>query len=282
MGPFELLDLTGLDVSVPVMESIHAQYYGDDRYRPAALARSRMAAGLLGRKSMQGFYRYESGEALKVRPRLAKPSGPTDVCAWWPSSGRGALPQRVLDLLRDVRKSADPTRADVVLVAPLGEDLSSAIHDMWLDPSKAVGVDPLFSGPHGVTLMRSPASTIRAVDAASCIFAAQNIPAYVVCDSPGFVAPRVIACIVNLACEMAQQGIALPADLDAAARLGLGYPVGPFEWGDRIGAKHILDVLKGLHATFGDQRYRPAPWLVRRARLGLPLSTPDADLITTH
>ena len=63
MGPFELLDLTGLDVSVPVMESIHTQYYGDDRYRPAALARTRMAAGLLGRKSKEGFYRYEGGAA---------------------------------------------------------------------------------------------------------------------------------------------------------------------------------------------------------------------------
>jgi 3-hydroxybutyryl-CoA dehydrogenase len=71
MGPFELLDLTGLDVSVPVMESIHTQYYGDDRYRPVALARTRMAAGLLGRKSKEGFYRYD-GSARSPR---AKPAG---------------------------------------------------------------------------------------------------------------------------------------------------------------------------------------------------------------
>ena len=96
-----------------------------------------------------------------------------------------------------------------------------------------------------------------------------------VADSPGYVAPRVVACIVNLACEMAQQGIATPADLDAAVRLGLGYPTGPFEWGDRLGAARILAVLQGLHDTFGDQRYRPSPWLVRRARLSLPLSAPD-------
>jgi 3-hydroxybutyryl-CoA dehydrogenase len=88
----------------------------------------------------------------------------------------------------------------------------------------------------------------------------------------------VLACIVNLACEMAQQGIASPTDLDMALRLGLGYPAGPFEWGDRIGADRILEILQGLQGTFGDQRYRPSPWLARRARLSLPLSAPDRAL----
>jgi 3-hydroxybutyryl-CoA dehydrogenase len=74
---------------------------------------------------------------------------------------------------------------------------------------------------------------------------------------------------------MSQQGIASPADIDIAVKLGLGYPAGPFEWGDRLGAKRVLAVMQGLYATFGDQRYRPSPWLVRRAHLSLPLSAPD-------
>ena len=111
--------------------------------------------------------------------------------------------------------------------------------------------------------------------AARAAFEAQGIPVHAIADSPGYVAPRLVACIVNLASEMAQQGIASPADIDASVRLGLGYPAGPFEWGDRLGALRVLQILQGLQATFGDQRYRPSPWLVRRARLGLPLSTPD-------
>ncbi|MFZ2911424.1 MAG: 3-hydroxyacyl-CoA dehydrogenase NAD-binding domain-containing protein, partial [Candidatus Desulfobacillus denitrificans] len=47
MGPFELLDLTGLDVSHPVMESIYHQYYEEPRYRPSVLAAQRLAGGLL-------------------------------------------------------------------------------------------------------------------------------------------------------------------------------------------------------------------------------------------
>jgi 3-hydroxybutyryl-CoA dehydrogenase len=275
MGPFELLDLTGLDVSVPVMESIHAQYYGDDRYRPVALARTRMTAGLLGRKSKEGFYHYEGGAAQGQVPQPAVESDATEVSVWWPTDGADALPADVASLIPAGRRNADPNQADVILVAPVGPDLSTTVAEMAIDAGKTLAIDPIFSGKAGVTLMASPATSPRAVEAARQLFAAQSIPTYVVADSPGYVAPRVVACIVNLACEMAQQGIASPADLDAAVRLGLGYPSGPFEWGDRVGPKRILAILQGLHDTFGDQRYRPSPWLVRRAHLSLPLSAPD-------
>ncbi|MEM3503718.1 MAG: 3-hydroxyacyl-CoA dehydrogenase NAD-binding domain-containing protein, partial [Nitrososphaeria archaeon] len=48
MGPFELLDLTGADVTHPVTESIYNQFYQDPKYRPSYLLRLRMFAGLLG------------------------------------------------------------------------------------------------------------------------------------------------------------------------------------------------------------------------------------------
>jgi 3-hydroxybutyryl-CoA dehydrogenase len=275
MGPFELLDLTGLDVSVPVMESIHAQYYGDDRYRPVALARTRMAAGLLGRKSKEGFYRYEGGTAQEQVWQPAAEADATEVSVWWPTDGAVALPTDVASLLPAGRRSSDPDQADVILLAPLGPDLSTTVAEMGIDAGKTLAIDPVFSSKTGVTLMASPATASKAVVAARRLFAAEGIPTYVVADSPGYVAPRVVACIVNLACEMAQQGVASPADLDVAVRLGLGYPSGPFEWGDRICPKRILAVLQGLYDTFGDQRYRPSPWLVRRANLSLPLSAPD-------
>lgn len=273
MGPFELLDLTGLDVSVPVMESIHAQYYGDDRYRPVALARTRMVAGLLGRKTGQGFYTYKAGTQQQPPAQPAAPA--VQATLWWPDTGPGALPASLASLLPADARRMDPKEADVLLLAPLGRDLSTTVADLALDPTKAIAIDPLFGGASGVTLMASPATDDATVKRAQGIFARLGIASFVIADSPGYVAPRLIACIVNLACEMAQQGIAAPADIDQAARLGLGYPAGPFEWGDRLGAPRVLEVLNGLYACFGDQRYRPSAWLVRRARLGLPLLTLD-------
>ena len=274
MGPFELLDLTGLDVSVPVMESIHAQYYGDDRYRPVVLARTRLLAGLLGRKSGQGFYSYSDSGALP--PFMPQSTAPlNESTLWWPTEGPAALPESIAALFPADRRTAAAHQADVIVLAPLRRDLSTTAAELQLDPAKAIAVDPLFGGPAGVTMMTCPGTASATVDAARAIFSAQSIPAFVIADSPGYVAPRVVACIVNLACEMAQQGVASPADIDVAARLGLGYPAGPFEWGDRIGVNRLLEILQGLHATFGDQRYRPSPWLVRRALLSLPLSAPD-------
>jgi 3-hydroxybutyryl-CoA dehydrogenase len=59
MGPFELLDLIGLDISLSVLDVLHAEN-GDESCRPAPLLRQMVAAERLGRKSGQGFYDYSS------------------------------------------------------------------------------------------------------------------------------------------------------------------------------------------------------------------------------
>jgi len=58
MGPLTLADFIGLDVCLAIMEVLH-EGLGDDKYRPCPLLRKMVAAGQLGRKTRQGFYRYE-------------------------------------------------------------------------------------------------------------------------------------------------------------------------------------------------------------------------------
>jgi len=59
MGPFELADLVGLDVSLEVAETLFREF-GDPKYRPSVLLRRLVDAGHLGRKTGQGFYEYAS------------------------------------------------------------------------------------------------------------------------------------------------------------------------------------------------------------------------------
>jgi len=123
--------------------------------------------------------------------------------------------------------------------------------------------------------MTTPVTDPAVRDAAHGLLASDGVPVTVIHDSPGFIAPRVVAQVVNVACDIAQQGIATPEDIDRAVTLGLGYRQGPLAMGDAIGPARILALLQGLLAFYGDPRYRPSPWLTRRARLAVPLSTPE-------
>jgi 3-hydroxybutyryl-CoA dehydrogenase len=57
--------------------------------------------------------------------------------------------------------------------------------------------------------------------------------------------------------------------------LGLSYPRGPLAMGDAVGAAKILAVLEAMHDVYQEPRYRPSPWLRRRAKLGVSLLTTE-------
>lgn len=62
MGPFELLDLIGLDVNFAVTQSIYEAYFHEPRFRPVPSQQRRVAANRLGRKTGRGFYDYPGGK----------------------------------------------------------------------------------------------------------------------------------------------------------------------------------------------------------------------------
>lgn len=89
----------------------------------------------------------------------------------------------------------------------------------------------------------------------------------VVADQAGLITPRVICMIINEAYLTLAEGIATREDIDLAMKLGTNYPFGPFEWGDRIGLRHIANVLLAAREESGDDRYRPAPLLLEQSGL---------------
>jgi 3-hydroxybutyryl-CoA dehydrogenase len=147
-----------------------------------------------------------------------------------------------------------------------------------LDATRTVGVDCLF-GLTGETrrrtVMSTPITSATTRQAAHALLGHDGTPVTLVRDSAGLVAQRIIATIVNIGCDIAQQGIARAADIDRAVQLGLGYPHGPLALGDAIGARTILAILEAMQAFYGDPRYRPSPWLKRRALLGVSLLTEE-------
>ncbi len=275
MGPFELMDLTGLDVSHPVMESIYDQYYQEPRYRPSPITAQRVVAGRLGRKSdNRGFYEYVAGRA---QPMPVAPVPDVPIPKVWVA--RHGLHDRLAATVATLGAQLDhgdrPGPDSLCLVAPLGLDATSAAIAERIDATRTVAVDGLFGLDKRRTIMATPATLPAMRDAAHALLARDGVPVSAIHDSAGFIAQRVVAHIVNIGCDIAQQRICSPQDLDLAVTLGLGYPLGPLAWGDAIGPARVLEILERLQSFYGDPRYRPSPWLKRRAWLGLSLLTPE-------
>jgi 3-hydroxybutyryl-CoA dehydrogenase len=161
----------------------------------------------------------------------------------------------------------------LTLVAPLGFDVTTVAVVERLDPARTVGIDMLIED--GATRRRvlatNPATRADMRDAAHALFARDGKAVSVIRDSGGFVTQRVVATIVNIACDICQQRICSPQDLETAVTLGLGYPMGPLAMGNRWGPTNVLEVLFNLQTVYGDPRYRPSPWLRRRGAIGLSL-----------
>ena len=166
-----------------------------------------------------------------------------------------------------------PSDEALCLVTPLGADTTTTALAQSLAPERTVAVDVLFGFKGRCTLMGAPTLRSEYRNQAHALFAQNGGAVTVVRDSPGFVAQRIVAMIVNIASDIAQQRIATPEDINQAVRLGLGYPQGPLDLGDFVGPQRILAILEAMHTFYGDPRYRPSPWLKRRALLGISLNT---------
>ena len=279
LGPFELFDLTALDVSHPVMESIYNQYYQEPRYRPSVITAQRLAGGVVGKKVGEGFYKYVQGKA-QVPPEPPVPQV-SDMPPVWVSP-RATRRMELLQLLKDlgaqIETGASPSPIALTLVAPLGFDVTTVAVVERLDPARTVGIDMLFddAATKRRVLATNPATRSDMRDAAHALFARDGKAVSVIRDSGGFVTQRVVGNIVNIASDMCQQGVCSPQDLETAVTLGLGYPAGPLALGNQLGPTNVLEVLFNMQTVYGDTRYRPSPWLRRRGAIGLSLMHEEA------
>jgi len=270
MGPFELMDLTGIDVNFTASKVIWGGYMNDPRIKTAPLHETMFNAGRLGRKTAQGFHAYP--ENAPARPAYVPPDddGATTLKAVLPEAdGRFTALVTTSGLAVVEDDGASP-----ILISPLGEDAANAAVRLDLDPARVVALD--FSGldRRFVTLM-APLVGNGVITDVERWLNARGFATAVVKDSPGFVALRILAMVAGLGCEMAQIGIGTPQDIDLGMKLGQNYPFGPLELTARLGPGLVLETLAAMQAMTGSDRYRPSLWLRRRAILGADIYTPD-------
>jgi 3-hydroxybutyryl-CoA dehydrogenase len=306
MGPFELMDLVGVDVGLDVSRSFYEQSFGEPRWRPSPITVKTVAAGRLGRKSGRGYYEYpESGPYRPPDPEpppagggegLVVIAGETELAlqlreaagqAGWqvaspPEAAELSTPVVILDLTGGDEPEAPLQGAPQLICLSAGslaalDPGGSAVGFHALPPLKPAGL---------VELARGPDSSGAAVEAAERFFATLGKHTLWVDDAPGLVLGRIVCQVINEAAFALGEGLGSAEDIDVGMVHGLNYPRGILAWADEIGLDHVLSVLDALVLERGEERYRAAPLLRRLAwsgRLGRPTGagffSSEADII---
>ena len=278
MGPFELMDLIGHDVNYAVTRSVFEAYYGDPRFAPSLIQLELLNAGFLGRKSGRGFYDYRDG-AEQARAASAPPQPAPDGIVI-----HGATPFAIALSARLERagvafSTGGPVSGDERIATADGATLALTDGRSATRRARDTGVTDLVL----VDLMLDPCQAARAAVAMadSCsdvagaavigLLQAAGFQVSVLSDAPGLAVMRTVAMLANEACDAVLQQVCSVEGADLAMRGGVGYPVGPLEWADRIGVSRVLGVLEALVDHYGEPRYRASALLRQRAWAGRAL-----------
>jgi 3-hydroxybutyryl-CoA dehydrogenase len=291
MGPFELMDLIGLDVNLATTESMYRRTE-ERRFAPVELQRNMVAQGLLGRKSGSGFYSYRDGKAERWEPDSPAPADEPNAQETVVILGFGAradeLAQRVEAVYANVtrvenddfleRLSPESTividagdgasdRGEIVaeLDAILGSESVFFVDAYATDlrgcarrlrhPGRVVGYGMLgsFEGQRTVEIVDTDDVCDDALELAQELFASLGKSVVLVEDVPGLLLGRTVGSIVNEAMTAVAEEVASPEDIDTAMRLGANYPIGPIAWGREIGGARLARILKRLALSEGEQ-----------------------------
>src|SRR5262249_28842164 len=160
-----------------VMESIYNLFYHEPAFTPFPLSAQRVAGGLYGQKTGAGWYAYDNGK--KVEPAIAPAPGARPKSVWvLPSKNHPELQAPLIDLFKQAGANLEtgdkPSAEALIVLTPVGWDLTTAVVDLKLDPKRAVAVDVLFGMKGPRTLMVTPATDPAVREAAHGLLAADG------------------------------------------------------------------------------------------------------------
>ena len=273
------MDLIGHDTNFSVTQSVYEANFFDKRYVPSTVQRELVDGGLLGKKSGRGFYVYDNGKLVQSSPNSAMSADKTLIgtAKRVVLNGDGPIPASWANRLNDsgVSYSLD---ANAAWTGLLVDDLQIRVTDGRTATEIAghahtVVVDlPLFTQVGQALAFTSTSSTSEAaIDVAKAWLSVLGYQPIRVKDTPGLLLARTVSMLINEASDAVNQGVCSVNDADAAMKLGVNYPAGPFEWLDRFGARSVVEILENLDRVYRGERYRVSPWL----RTCLAMSSTD-------
>jgi 3-hydroxybutyryl-CoA dehydrogenase len=289
MGPFELMDLIGLDVNLATTETVYARTQAQ-RFAPVELQRDMVARGLLGRKSGAGFYAYGDAVPERYEPTFSEPSEEIDDQESLAVLGFGERAEVLTELLQtryarftriENDELIDELSPEVTIVVDAGDGVSDradvvaqldsllGAHTVFLVDAYATDIDActrrmrhperlagygILGSPEAqqhVEIVDSEIVSDDALELAQELFGSLRKGVVLVENVPGLFLGRTIGSIVNEALIAVAEEVASADDVDTAMRLGANYPVGPIAWGREIGGARLRRILKRLADSEG-------------------------------
>lgn len=279
MGPCELTDLIGQDVNFSVTQSVYEAFFYEPRYRPSLIQKELVDAGAWGRKSRQGFYRYdEKNQYATFQPQLiTTPSFHADVQV----KGTWAQCPNLLERLGLSR--ALTSNENIIQIDDIDLRLSQGESaNLQYLSRKTILMDWHHDFAQAQAVVLSHNHLCQAEDLAKieAFFAQQQIKVVWISDHPALLTLRTIVLLVNEACEASLHGIATMEDIDNAMRYGVNYPKGPYQWMMQLGAEYVLATLNNLYAIYGEEKYRASLYLKQYVAKQQSVTTDHSKTLT--
>ena len=263
MGPFELMDLIGLDTNFAVTSTVYEAFFFDSRFRPSIVQKELGDGGLFGRKTGKGFYDYSENASNPTLPLVAEKYTP--IYKNLVVHGKGNITKFISEQLKESNftfsenQNSEWNGIEVdgfQLRETTGQTASSlgsnvAVFDICV---KTEGQ------PYLAWACSKTASVQWQVDASNWLLHLGFKPLRVE-DRPGLIVARTLSMLVNEACDAVTQGVCSVEATNQAMKLGVNYPAGPFEWLEQISSKNVREVLNALDSFYKGERYRTSPLL---------------------
>jgi 3-hydroxybutyryl-CoA dehydrogenase len=281
MGPFRLMDLIGIDISLAASTSIYEQTFHEPRFRPSLIQAQMVQAQTLGRKTSKGFYDYSENApefSLPPVPEMQRQSGRVNIRTSTALATRcKAAGWTTAVGVRDARYWIADNESELPGVASAAIIVftnAGAISQRQVQRKYATRLVPtigyddfLLETAQLVTLVNNPSFRPSEREEVESFFNDLGLAVLWMNDSPGLILSRILSQIINEAAFAAGEGVADMGTIDVAMKLGVNYPNGPFAWGQHIGYGRVVQVLDNLYDFYHEERYRAAPLLRRLADL---------------